>query len=101
MVAIYQERYRHTKKGKLTAKRYNNSLAKSLNNKRWYEKNKYKAKAHYAVTRALRLGILFRQNCEVCGNEKAEAHHNDYTRPLEVRWLCHKCHMYLHMNLLD
>jgi hypothetical protein len=30
---------------------------------------------------------LDRQPCEICG-EKAEAHHDNYDKPLEVRWLC-------------
>lgn len=36
--------------------------------------------------------------CEVCGSEKSEAHHNDYTKPLEVRWLCLKHHREHHKN---
>jgi len=31
--------------------------------------------------------------CEVCGSEDGvEAHHQDYSKPLEVRWLCKDCH---------
>ena len=37
-----------------------------------------------------------KQHCEVCGNEKAEAHHCDYDKPLEVRWLCFKHHRKWH-----
>ena len=37
-----------------------------------------------------------KQPCEVCGNEKAEAHHCDYDKPLEVRWLCFKHHREWH-----
>ena len=33
-----------------------------------------------------RKGLLARQPCEVCGEIKAEAHHADYSQPLEVRW---------------
>lgn len=30
--------------------------------------------------------------CEVCGAPKVQGHHEDYTKPLEVRWLCIKHH---------
>lgn len=38
---------------------------------------------------------LVRKPCEVCG-EQAEAHHDDYNKPLEVRWLCFKHHREWH-----
>src|SRR4051812_39153823 len=41
---------------------------------------------------ALRKGVLTRQPCEVCGSEKSQAHHEDYSKPLEVRWLCRPHH---------
>lgn len=48
--------------------------------------------AQMAVTHALRNGTLVRQPCEVCGIEKSEAHHFDYSKPLEVKWLCKEHH---------
>lgn len=44
----------------------------------------------------VRKGKLPRQPCEKCGNEKAEMHHEDYDKPLEVIWLCRTCHLDLH-----
>jgi hypothetical protein len=41
-----------------------------------------------------RRGKLVEQPCEVCG-AKAEMHHPDYSKPLEVRWLCTRHHHYL------
>lgn len=52
--------------------------------------------AHNAVKRAIRAGDLVRKPCEVCGEERAEAHHDDYNKPLEVRWLCKMCHRLWH-----
>lgn len=52
--------------------------------------------ANQAVNNALRDGRLFRQPCEVCGDAKVEAHHDDYTKPLIVRWLCREHHMQRH-----
>lgn len=44
---------------------------------------------------AVRRGKLQRQPCEVCG-EKAHAHHPDYSKALEVRWLCPHHHARQH-----
>lgn len=52
--------------------------------------------ARWQVHRALRTGRLTRQPCEVCGAEKVHAHHDDYSRPLEVRWLCPAHHREIH-----
>ncbi len=38
---------------------------------------------------------IIRLSCEVCGM-KAEAHHNNYDKPLEVKWLCFKHHREYH-----
>lgn len=48
-------------------------------------------KARTAVGNALRDRRLFRQPCEACGG-KAQAHHDDYSKPLDVRWLCFRHH---------
>jgi hypothetical protein len=46
------------------------------------------------VQYALKKGWLVRpEQCEKCGrNCKPEAAHHDYSKPLEVRWLCRSCH---------
>lgn len=51
-----------------------------------------KKAARTAVGVALRDGRMVRQPCEVCGAEKVQAHHEDYSKPLDVRWLCFRCH---------
>ena len=59
-----------------------------------------KRKARLATMYAERKGILVRpNNCEVCGsNYRIEAHHDDYTNPLVVRYLCKKCHAAIHRD---
>ena len=51
-----------------------------------------KTRARSAVYRATRSGTLVRKPCERCGCETSEAHHEDYTRPLDVIWLCRMHH---------
>lgn len=56
-----------------------------------------KKRARRIVSNALRDGRLVRQPCETCGtSEDVHAHHDDYAKPLDVRWLCRKHHMLLH-----
>lgn len=42
--------------------------------------------------RLIRKGILIRKNCEICGHEDAQSHHDDYNDPMNIRWLCSKHH---------
>jgi hypothetical protein len=49
-----------------------------------------------SVRNALVKGSLVRGVCEVCGVPKVEAHHEDYNKPLKVRWLCRKHHREWH-----
>lgn len=43
----------------------------------------------------IRRGILKRQPCVLCGTFPAEPHHHDYSKPLEVTWLCRAHHLAL------
>lgn len=51
-----------------------------------------KTAARVAVFRAIRRGELVREPCEKCGVEPADAHHDDYSKQLDVRWLCRTHH---------
>ena len=48
--------------------------------------------AHKAVQTAVARGHLARGACEVCESREAHAHHDDYAKPLEVKWLCKQHH---------
>lgn len=51
------------------------------------------------TSNAIKRGELIRQPCEVCFTvESVEAHHDDYTKPLDVRWLCRLHHAEHHKN---
>jgi len=52
--------------------------------------------ARASVGNAVRDGKLVRQPCRDCGNPKSQAHHADYSKPLDVIWLCFACHCKVH-----
>ena len=59
---------------------------------RYKAKYPSKRQAHIATGSAIRDGRLKRLPCEKCGNPKSQAHHDDYSKPFDVRWLCVKHH---------
>ncbi len=67
--------------------------------KKYREKYPERALAREAVRAALRYGRMTRGDCAECGQENAEAHHEDYSQPLKVVWLCRKHHMARHRTI--
>lgn len=57
-----------------------------------------RVKARSAVNHAVRDGRLLRLPCRLCGEEKTEGHHEDYSKPLDVVWLCKPDHHKVHEN---
>ena len=81
--------YSKTKRGREVGRKTSKSYA---------ERNPLKISATTAVNNALRDGRLQKHPCEVCGEEKSQAHHDDYSKPLGVRWLCTKHHREWHKH---
>jgi hypothetical protein len=68
--------------------------------KLWQMRNWNKRKAHIAAGNAIRRGTLVKQPCERCGaTDGIHAHHEDYSRPLDVNWLCVPCHAQRHREI--
>lgn len=59
------------------------------------EERKKRIKARGILNHYLRDNRVQRPKCEIC-NEIAEAHHDDYDKPLDVKWLCRKHHRQYH-----
>lgn len=57
--------------------------------------------ANTALGNAIRDGVIARRPCEVCGNSKAQGHHEDYSpgKELDVQWLCPRHHSDRHIHL--
>lgn len=100
--------YRAANKDKIAA--YNKSYAStnpreydgeqdSLRQEKYRANNPEKVKARNMVNLAIRLGKVQQGCCEVCGSVKAEGHHEDYSKPLQVNWLCRRHHMDRHAAL--
>jgi len=92
----YQE---HPETAKETRDRsYDKNIEKRQAYARHYSvKHPEKRYAHSLVRRMIKAGTITRKPCFVCGSEnRIEAHHEDYNKPLEIIWLCHKHHMEIH-----
>ena len=61
------------------------------------EKEPLMAGAQRAVAREIKAGRLIRCPCSRCGRTtNVHAHHDDYSKPLDVTWLCPPCHAVRH-----
>jgi hypothetical protein len=61
----------------------------------WALRNKHKVSAQRVARYAVQRGRIARGTlCERCGcaPKKLQMHHHDYTKPLDVLWLCTACH---------
>jgi len=79
----YQRQYSKTEIGR---------IKKNANNHRMIAKYPEKYKARYTLRNAIARGEIIKGCCEVCGSPNVESHHDDYSKPLEVRWFCRQHH---------
>jgi hypothetical protein len=97
------QRWYYSKEGREWFRKYRNNNRKKQRKfaENWRINNPDKISAHNAVYRALNSGTLVRpKHCSRCPYDaKIEAHHNDYRKPLEVTWLCRKCHVIIHPHV--
>ena len=70
-----------------------------VSNRKHRDKYPEKYAAKSAVRNAIRAGTLSRPStCSKCGNGGLiHGHHEDYSKPLDVIWLCRPCHTALHV----
>ncbi len=67
-------------------------------NRLWRIKNPEKERAHKIVEYAIQKGEIIKPEvCENCGKKlRLDAHHEDYSKPLEIQWFCRFCHVQHH-----
>lgn len=79
-----RRRYRRTENGRRAYNRYRKVFPG-------------KVEAQKLAQMAMRRGELVKPaKCSECDRTQVEAHHDDYAKPLEVRWLCRWCHQEWH-----
>jgi len=95
----YQKNIEHYRSYERTPNRKKSHNERQLaNQKRYRSKHNKKYKVHGIVNNAIKTGELINPRiCEKCDSKNhIVGHHDDYDKPLEVRWLCQVCHMDWH-----
>lgn len=93
---VFTNRYNHTRGGK--RKKYiRRHLKKYQSEYRLRNRKKYLARKKFEY--ALSVGKITRKPCEICKEQKTDGHHEDYRKPLEVRWLCRTHHAKRHKEI--
>jgi ribosomal protein S27AE len=70
--------------------------------RRWRQSHRQEHYVHTLLNRAIKSGIVTKQiKCSKCGigGVKINAHHEDYSKPYDVIWLCDKCHAERHKQI--
>ena len=76
--------------------RKDNGYHNEINSKdRYPEKEHARRMLRYAV----KSGDVVKLVCQQCQSVKSQAHHLDYSKPLDVIWLCALCHRKLHKTV--
>lgn len=98
----YYRQYRldNLDKVKKKDKRHGKAKAKLKKYGSVWSRTRYpeKYKARYLLNNAIASGKVIKQPCIDCGNKKSHGHHEDYSKPLEVVWLCNVCHVKHHRS---
>jgi ribosomal protein S27AE len=95
-------RKKHSENARISQKKSHAKWAKSPGYKAYLKayraKDIVRVRARKILNNAVARGKMRRQPCEKCGADTVEAHHDDYSKPLDVRWLCKQHHVAAHKN---
>ena len=104
-VRAARDRYRVSKSGREAEKRYRAGTGKKKMKqyrRNWRARQGDRDQSHGWAQKmayaAFKLGIIKEQACSDCGtnNWPKEMHHTDYSKPLDITWLCRECHKRRH-----
>ena len=101
MIPEWREKELDRQRAKEQRRRSEGKASKAQNTSKheWRKRNGAKSLAHSRVAQAIRSGKIFKKPCEKCGDNNSESHHDDYSKPLAVRWLCNNHHKEHHMQM--
>lgn len=88
----YQKEYRKTETSLAIYRKHRALYAKN-------PENREKIRARDTLNNAIKAGRLSKKPCIICGDEKVHGHHYDYSKPLDVKWLCRKHHIEEHKSM--
>lgn len=97
----WYRRYREQNREKIREynREYNKRYRKEhgyANEAAWAKKNPEKTKAHKIIENARRAGKIKYKECVICKSKDTVAHHPDYSKPLEVVFVCRLHHREIH-----
>lgn len=102
---LIEEQYEAQQEYNRQARRAQYRKAKTVaRTQAWKIANPEKVEAHRLFRNAINRGEIRRSKvCERCGREpkRIVGHHTDYSKPLEVEWLCSACHREVHVRLVQ
>jgi hypothetical protein len=83
------------------AKEYRSRNRDRINaySREYSSKNRHMKNVHNKVFVKRRIGELISLPCEACGNPNTHAHHDDYNKPFDIRWLCPSHHKQHHKGI--
>jgi hypothetical protein len=83
-------------------KRKKEREAERIRHNNWNHAHPERVKAHAALRYAVRKGKVAKpETCSRCGSRDwIQGHHADYSKPLDVIWLCNPCHRAEHRTIV-
>lgn len=93
-----EQKARHAEQMRAYRKTERGKAVRNAHAKKWQALNRSIVKANKLLQTAVVSGKVIRPDtCSQCGNKGSiQGHHDDYSKPLDVRWLCVRCHLATH-----